>query len=75
MSALTGLGFCPKLRSMNSPQHAIESIDRKIDRLIALCDQLNTERTALQAENAALKNKIDGTCSRLENLMMQLPEE
>lgn len=59
---------------MIDPSHSLESLERKVDRLIALCDRFNTENVALRSENETLKAKIDTACERLASFMTKLPE-
>ncbi|HTJ96131.1 MAG TPA: hypothetical protein VL381_01575 [Rhodocyclaceae bacterium] len=64
---------------MNAP---LDSLEHKVDAVLALCEQLREENRALQTQLSALEgvnqtlcNTIDTSRARLEALMNQLPEE
>jgi cell division protein ZapB len=64
---------------MTSP---LDSLESKIDSVLALCERLRTENRALRGQlsalegvNQTLTNTIDASRARLEALMNRLPEE
>jgi cell division protein ZapB len=64
---------------MNTP---LDSLENKIDRMLALCEQLRDENRALRTQlsalegvNQTLTQTIDTSRARLEALMERLPEE
>lgn len=61
---------------------SLDSLERKVEQIVAVCASLRGENQALRAhvaglevEKAALARKIDATRERLEALMTRLPEE
>lgn len=61
---------------------SLDQLEQKVDQMVAICASLRSENedlrahvTSLEAEKAALANKIDVTRERLEGLMARLPEE
>ena len=61
---------------------SLDHLERKVDQILAVCASLRSENQALraqtaglEAEKAALTNKIDTTRERLEALMTRLPDE
>lgn len=64
---------------MNTP---LDSLENKIDGVLALCERLREENRALRTQlsalegvNQTLTNTIDASRARLEALMERLPEE
>lgn len=64
---------------MNTP---LDSLENKIDRMLALCERLRDENRALRTQLSALEGvnqtltlTIDTSRARLEALMERLPEE
>jgi len=64
---------------MNAP---LDSLEKKIDSVLALCEQLRDENRALRTQlsalegvNQTLTQTIDTSRARLEALMERLPEE
>ena len=64
---------------MNTP---LDSLEGKIDSVLALCERLREENRALRTQlsalegvNQTLTNTIDASRARLEALMERLPEE
>lgn len=64
---------------MNAP---LDSLEDKIDSVLALCERLReenrvlrTQLAALEGVNQALTNTIDASRTRLEALMERLPED
>lgn len=64
---------------MNAP---LDSLESKIDSVLALCERLreenralHTQLSALEGVNQTLSNTIDASRARLEALMERLPEE
>jgi cell division protein ZapB len=64
---------------MNAP---LDSLESKIDSVLALCERLRDENRALRTQlsalegvNQTLTNTIDESRARLEALMERLPEE
>ncbi|MBY0339785.1 MAG: cell division protein ZapB [Rhodocyclaceae bacterium] len=64
---------------MNTP---LDSLENKIDSVLALCERLREENRALRTQlsalegvNQTLTNTIDASRARLEALMERLPEE
>ncbi|HWU84940.1 MAG TPA: cell division protein ZapB [Rhodocyclaceae bacterium] len=64
---------------MNAP---LDSLEDKIDSVLALCERLReenrvlrTQLAALEGANQALTNTIDASRTRLEALMERLPED
>jgi cell division protein ZapB len=64
---------------MNAP---LDSLENKIDSVLALCERLREENRALRTQlsalegvNQTLTNTIDASRARLEALMERLPEE
>jgi cell division protein ZapB len=64
---------------MNAP---LDSLETKIDSVLALCERLRDENRALRTQlsalegvNQTLTNTIDASRARLEALMERLPEE
>jgi chromosome segregation ATPase len=64
---------------MNTP---LDSLESKIDSVLALCERLreenralHTQLSALEGVNQTLTNTIDASRARLEALMERLPEE
>ncbi len=60
----------------------LDSLENKIDSVLALCERLReenralrTQLTALEGVNQTLTNTIDASRARLEALMERLPEE
>ncbi len=79
---MTKKPFSPKLRSVNATPNAIDSLERRIDQLLAQFDSVRTENNALrnrlletQAERDRLKACIDTAAERLEALKERLPAE
>ena len=61
---------------------SLDSLERKVEQIVAVCASLRGENQALrahvaglEAEKAALAKKIDSTRERLEGLMARLPDE
>jgi cell division protein ZapB len=61
---------------------SLDHLERKVDQILAVCASLRSENqtlrahvTSLEAEKAALTQKIDITRERLEALMTRLPDE
>ena len=61
---------------------SLDSLELKVEQIVAVCASLRGENQALRAhvaglevEKAALARKIDATRERLEALMTRLPEE
>ncbi len=61
---------------------SLDSLERKVDQIVAICSSLRGENQALrahvaglEAEKAALEQKVDTARERLEGLMAQLPDE
>lgn len=61
---------------------SLDQLEQKVDQMVAICASLRSENedlrahvASLEAEKAALANKIDITRERLEGLMAKLPEE
>jgi cell division protein ZapB len=61
---------------------ALDSLENKIDSVLALCERLREENRALRTQlsalegvNQALTQTIETSRSRLEALMERLPEE
>ena len=61
---------------------SLDSLERKVDQIVAVCASLRGENQALrahvaglEAENAALARKVELARARLESLMARLPEE
>ena len=61
---------------------SLDHLERKVDQIVAVCASLRSENqalraqvTGLEAEKAALAQKIDITRERLEALMTRLPDE
>jgi cell division protein ZapB len=61
---------------------SLDHLERKVDQIVAVCASLRSENQALrahvaglEAEKAALTQKIDITRQRLEALMTRLPDE
>jgi cell division protein ZapB len=61
---------------------SLDSLERKVEQIVAVCASLRGENQALrahvaglEAEKAALAAKIDIARERLEGLMARLPEE
>ena len=59
-----------------------DSLETKIDSVLALCERLreenralHTQLSALEGVNQTLTNTIDASRARLEALMERLPEE
>lgn len=59
-----------------------DSLEQKIDQVLALCSRLNAENAALRDRVAGLENdkrdlteRIGSARTRLEALMTKLPEE
>lgn len=64
---------------MNAP---LDSLEDKIDSVLALCERLReenrvlrTQLAALEGVNQTLTNTIDASRTRLEALMERLPED
>lgn len=64
---------------MNAP---LDSLEDKIDSVLALCERLReenrvlrTQLAALEGVNQALTTTIDASRTRLEALMERLPED
>ncbi len=64
---------------MNTP---LDSLENKIDSVLALCERLREENRALRTQlsalegvNQTLTHTIDASRARLEALMERLPEE
>lgn len=64
---------------MNTP---LDSLENKIDSVLALCERLRDENRALRTQlsalegvNQTLTQTIDTSRARLEALMERLPEE
>lgn len=60
----------------------LDSLETKIDSMLALCERLRDENRALRTQlsalegvNQTLTNTIDASRARLEALMERLPEE
>jgi len=61
---------------------SLDHLEHKVDQILAVCASLRGENQALrahlaslEAEKAALAQKIDITRERLEALMTRLPDE
>jgi len=61
---------------------SLDSLENKIDSVLALCEQLRDENRALRTQlsalegvNQTLTQTIDTSRARLEALMERLPEE
>ncbi len=61
---------------------SLDSLERKVDQIVAICASLRGENQALrahvaglEAEKAALAQKVDIARERLESLMARLPDE
>jgi cell division protein ZapB len=61
---------------------SLDSLERKVEQIVAVCASLRGENQALrahvaslEAEKAALAKKVDITLERLESLMARLPDE
>lgn len=61
---------------------SLDSLEYKIDAVLALCEQLRNENRALRTQlsalegiNQTLSQTIDTSRTRLEALMERLPEE
>ena len=61
---------------------SLDQLEHKVEQILAVCSSLRSENQALrahvaglEAEKAALAQKIDITRDRLEVLMTRLPEE
>lgn len=59
----------------------LDSLEQKIDQVLALCRTLSDENRQLreqvaagESENQALRAKIDQACLKIEGLMANLPE-
>ena len=59
----------------------LDSLEQKIDQVLALCRTLSDENRQLreqvaagESENQALRAKIDQACLKIEDLMANLPE-
>jgi cell division protein ZapB len=60
----------------------LKSLEEKINQFVALCQRLRADNHQLrqqlasaQSENKHLADKVGDARSRLENLLMQIPEE
>jgi cell division protein ZapB len=61
---------------------SLDSLERKVEQIVAVCASLRGENQALrahvaglEAEKAALAKKVDIARERLEGLMARLPDE
>jgi cell division protein ZapB len=61
---------------------SLDPLERKVEQIVAVCASLRAENQALrahvaglEAEKAALAQKVDIARERLEGLMAQLPDE
>ena len=61
---------------------SFDTLEHKVDQVVAVCTSLRGENQALRAhvaslekEKAALAKKVDTTLERLEGLMARLPDE
>ena len=61
---------------------SLDKLEHKVDQILAVCLSLRSENQALrvhvaglEADKAALTQKIDVTRERLEALMTRLPDE
>jgi len=61
---------------------SLDTLEQKVDQIVAVCASLRSENQALRAhvaglevEKAALMKKIDITRERLEALMTRVPDE
>jgi cell division protein ZapB len=61
---------------------SLDSLERKVDQIVAVCASLRDENqtlrahvAGLEAEKAALAQKVELARQRLESLMARLPEE
>ncbi|MCM2288584.1 MAG: cell division protein ZapB [Sulfuritalea sp.] len=61
---------------------SLDQLERKVEQMVAVCASLRGENQALrahvaglEAEKAALAQKIDVARERLEGLVARLPEE
>jgi cell division protein ZapB len=61
---------------------SLDTLEQKVDQIVAVCASLRSENQALrahvaglEAEKAALMKKIDITRERLEALMTRVPDE
>ena len=61
---------------------SLDHLEQKVEQIVAVCASLRTENQALrahvvglEAEKAALTQKIDITRERLEGVMARLPDE
>ena len=76
---LTTLDFSNKLRAMSI---SLDSLERRIDELLAVCHSLRSENESLrgklvglEGEKQKLTLKIDTAAERLEGLLTKLPTE
>ena len=60
----------------------LKSLEEKINQFVALCQRLRADNHQLrqqlasaQSENKQLADKVGDARSRLENLLLQIPEE
>ena len=67
---------------MNNVDSELDALEERIGRLAALVRRLRAENAGLseqqrttQAENVALRAKVDSASTRLQRLLEQLPEE
>ncbi|MDP2826958.1 MAG: hypothetical protein Q8O52_30275 [Sulfuritalea sp.] len=61
---------------------SLDQLEHKVEQILAVCGSLRSENqvlrahvAGLEAEKAALTNKIETTRGRLEALMTRLPDE
>ena len=76
---MTTLDFSNKLRAMSI---SLDSLERRIDELLAVCHSLRSENESLrgklvglEGEKQKLTLKIDTAAERLEGLLTKLPTE
>ena len=82
---LTLRSHCPyygAMEMMNNVDSELDALEERIGRLAALVRRLRAENAGLseqqrttQAENVALRAKVDSASTRLQRLLEQLPEE
>ncbi len=61
---------------------SLDSLERKVEQIVAVCASLRDENqtlratvAGLEAERTALAKKVDSARERLEGLMARLPDE
>jgi hypothetical protein len=70
--SLTQRYFYPYSAEM---EQELASLEKKLDLVISLVENLRQQLAAAQSENAGLRQKMDGARDRLASLMQQIPEE